>query len=169
MPKVSFGRILFATLALAIPLFLVPALCFALNPASFVWSLLAFAFTGWKLRNARRGSPPSVIPATNAFARLAWATVLVQLLAFVWIGAIWALQGVSQFILLSNGLNRFLGWLQTHGWTGALAWVLLFGIVCLLFRLARPIWAWYQLAVGNAAIVLGPVSPAFREGSGIQS
>jgi len=84
-------------------------------------------------------------------ARLALATLLLQLLAFAWIGAVWGLEGLAQIITQSAVASRIVGWIQGQWFAVLAAWSVLFFVVCGLFRLARPILAWHQRTIAAAA------------------
>ncbi len=145
-----WGKVLM-TSRLAIPLLLVPALCFSLNRPAFLWSLIAIGITLWKLRRARRMQPVYDCETKAAVPRLALATLLLQLLAFAWIGAVWGLQGLGQVITQSPSASRVVGWIQGQWFAVLAAWLVLFAIVCGLFRLARPVLAWHQRTIFDAA------------------
>ncbi len=146
-----FGKLLMTSLLLAIPVLVVPAVCFSLNRPAFLWSVIAIGITAWKLRRARRMQAVSKTPTKAVIARLTLATILLQLLAFAWIGAVWGLQGLAQMITQSAAASRIVGWIQGQ-WFGVLAaWSVLFALVCGLFRLARPILAWHQRTIAEAA------------------
>jgi hypothetical protein len=83
--------------------------------------------------------------------RLALATLLLQLLAFAWIGAVWGLEGLAQVVTQSPVASRIVGWIQAHWFADIAAWLVLFGVVCGLFRLGRPVLAWHKRAIQNAA------------------
>ena len=146
-----FGKLLMMSLLLAIPVLVVPAVCFSLNRPAFLWSVIAIGITVWKLRRARRMQAISKTPMKAVIASLTLATLLLQLLAFAWIGAVWGLQGLAQVITQSPVASRIVGWIQGQ-WFGVLtAWSVLFALVCGLFRLARPILAWHQRTITDAA------------------
>jgi hypothetical protein len=147
----SVREILIAAPLLTLPLFVVPALCFALNGAAFVWSLIAIGFTAWRLRRAKRTVTPDSAPVRGAVPQLVLATLFVQMLAFTWIGSVWMLQGAGQLVMLSTFASQIVGWVQAHWFAGIAAWLVLFAVVCGLFRLARPILAWHQRTIINAA------------------
>jgi hypothetical protein len=136
---------------LAIPLLLVPAVCFSLNRPAFLWSVIAIGITLWKLRRASRMQAISEAPTKAVIARLTLATFLLQLLAFAWIGALWGLEGLSQVITQSPVASRIVGWIQGQWFAVLAAWSVLFALVCGLFRLARPILAWHQRTIADAA------------------
>ena len=136
---------------LAIPLLVIPAFCFLLNRPAFVWSVIAIGITAWKLRRARRMQAVSKTATKAVVARLALATLLLQLLAFAWIGAVWGLQGLAQIIAQSAAASRIVGWIQGQWFAVLAAWLVLFAVVCGLFRLARPILAWHQRTIAEAA------------------
>ena len=146
-----FGKLLMRSLLLAIPVLLVPAVCFSLNRTAFLWSVIAIGITVWKLQRARRMQAVSKTRTKAAVARLALATLLLQLLAFAWIGAVWGLQGLAQIITQSAVASRIVGWIQGQWFAVLAAWLVLFAVVCGLFRLARPILAWHQRAIADAA------------------
>ena len=152
--KHSLGKLLMASPLLALPLFLVPAFCFALNRISFVWSLAAAGFTVWRLRRAQLDETGSTTPVRGAVPQLVGATVVLQMLVFAWIGAVWMLQGAGQLVMLSKPAGELVGWIQTHWFADIAAWLVLFGIVCGLFRLGRPLLAWHERAILSAARVL---------------
>ncbi|MBV8827965.1 MAG: hypothetical protein JO108_01920 [Acidobacteriaceae bacterium] len=140
---------------LAIPLLVVPAVCFSLNRPAFVWSVIAIGITAWKLRRARRMQRVSETPTKAAVPRLALATLLLQMLAFAWIGAVWALEGLAQVITESPVASQIVGWIQGQRFAVLAAWLVLFAVVCGLFRLARPILAWHQRTIAAAAHSIG--------------
>lgn len=146
-----FGKLLMTNALLAIPLLVVPAVCFSLNRSVFVWSVIAIGITGWKLRRARRMQAASKTQTTVAVPRLALATLLLQLLAFAWIGAVWGLQGLAQVITQSPFASRIVGWIQGQWFAVLAAWLVLFAVVWGLFRLARPILAWHERTIVEAA------------------
>jgi hypothetical protein len=148
---VHFGKLLMTSLLLAIPVLVVPAVCLSLNRTAFLWSVIAIGITLWKLRRARRMQAVSKTRTKTVVARLALATLLLQLLAFVWIGAVWGLQGLAQVITQSAAASRILGWIQGQWFAVLAAWSVLFALVCGLFRLARPILAWHQRTITDAA------------------
>jgi hypothetical protein len=139
------------SLLLAIPVLVVPAVCFSLNRPAFLWSVIAIGITLWKLRRARRMQAVSKTPTKAAVARLALATLLLQLLASAWIGAVWGLQGLAQIIAQSAVASRLVEWIQGLWFAVLAAWSVLFVVVCGLFRLARPILAWHQRTIADAA------------------
>lgn len=151
MQSYSYGQVLIASPLLALPLFVVPAFCSAVNRSSFVWSLLAVGYTGWRLYRARRSTTASLIPVKGVIPQLVLATVLVQMLAFAWIGAVWMLQGAGHLVMLSRFASRIVGWIQSHWFADVTAWLVLFAVVCGLFRLARPILAWHRRTIVSAA------------------
>jgi hypothetical protein len=148
---VCFGKLLMTSLLLAIPVLVVPAVCFSLNRPAFLWSIIAIGITHWKLRRARRMQSVSETPTKAVVARLAFATLLLQLLAFAWIGAVWGLQGLAQVITQSAVASRIVGWIQGQWFAVVAAWSVVFALVCGLFRLARPILAWHQRTITDAA------------------
>jgi hypothetical protein len=148
---VRFGNLLMTSLLLAIPVLVVPAVCFSLNRPAFLWSVIAIGITLWKLRRARHMHAVSETPTKAVAARLAFATLLLQLLAFAWIGAVWALQGLAQIITQSAVASRIVGCIQGQWFAVLAAWSVLFAVVCGLFRLARPILAWHQRTIAAAA------------------
>ena len=149
------GKLLMTSPLLAIPVLVVPAVCFSLNRAAFLWSVIAIGITLWKLRRARRLQPVSGSSTKAIVPRLALATLLLQLLAFAWIGAVWGLEGLAQVITLSAVASRIVGWIQRQWFAVLAAWLVLFALVCGLFRLARPILAWHQRTITDAAHWLG--------------
>ena len=146
-----FGKLLMTIPLLAIPLLVVPAVCFSLNRPAFLWSVIALGITLWKLRRASRMQAMSETPTKAVIARLTLATLLLQLLAFAWIGAVWGLKGLAQVITQSPVASRIVGWIQAHWFADIAAWLVLFGVVCGLFRLGRPVLAWHERAIQNAA------------------
>jgi hypothetical protein len=148
---VRFGKLLMTSPLLVIPLLAVPAVCFSLNRLAFVWSVIAIGITAWKLRRAGRMQPSCEIPTKAAVARLALATLLLELVAFAWIGAVWALQGLAHVITQSPVASPVVGWIQGQWFAVLAAWLVLFAVVCGLFRLARPIVAWHQRTIAAAA------------------
>ena len=146
-----FGKLLTTSPLLAIPLLLVPAVCFSLNRSAFLWSVIAIGITLWKLRRARRMQAVSETPTKAVLPRLALATLLLQILAFAWIGAVWGMQGLAQVITQSAVASRMVGWIQGQWFAVLAAWSVLFGLVCGLFRLARRILAWHQRTITDAA------------------
>jgi hypothetical protein len=149
--KRSFWKLLIESLSLAVPLFVVPALCLVLNSASFVWSLLAIAFTVYKLRKAARAAAGSGRAARDGLLQLALATIALQILAFAWIGAVWMLEAAGQLISVSGAVSQIAGWIQAHWFAEIAGWLILFAVVRGLFCLARPVLTWHQRAVSNAA------------------
>ena len=145
------GKLLIASPLVAIPLLVVPAVCLSLNRTAFLWSLIAIGITVWKLRCARRMQAVSDSSTKAIVARLALATVLLQLLAFAWIGAVWGLDGLAQVITQSAVGSRIVGWIQGQWFAVLAAWLVLFALVSGLFRLARPILAWHQRTIAAAA------------------
>ena len=145
------GKLLMTSPLLAIPLLVVPAVCFSLNRPAFLWSVIAIGITLWKLRRARRLQPVSDSSTKAIVPRLALATLLLQLLAFAWIGAVWGLEGLAQVITQSPVVSRIVGWIQGQWFAVLAAWSVLFTLVCGLFRLARPILAWHQRTIIDAA------------------
>jgi len=139
------------SLLLAIPVLVVPAVCFSLNRPAFLWSVVAIGITLWKLRRARRMQAVSKARTKAVVARLALATLLLQLLAFAWIGAVWGLQGLTQIITQSPAASRIVRGIQGQWFAVLAAWSVLFALVCSLFRLARPILAWHQRTITDAA------------------
>ena len=158
MLRVRFGKLLMTSPLLAIPLLVVPAVCFSLNRPAFVWSVIALGITLWKLRRARGLQPVSDSSIKAIVPRLALATLLLQLLAFAWIGAVWGLEGLAQVMTQSPVASRIVGWIQAHWFADIAAWLVLFGVVCGLFRLGRPVLAWHKRAIQNAAFVFGTSS-----------
>ena len=146
-----FGKLLMTSPLLAIPLLVIPAVCFSLNRTAFLWSVIAIGITVWKLRRARRLQPVSDSSTNAIVPRLVLATLLLQLLVFAWIGAVWGLQGLAEVITQSPVASRIVGWIQGQWFAVLAAWLVLFALVCGLFRLARPILAWHQRAITNAA------------------
>ena len=146
-----FGNVLMTSPLLAIPLLVVPAVCFSLNRAAFLWSVIAIGITVWKLQRARRMQPLSESPTKAAVPRLVLVTLLLQFLAFAWIGAVWGLAGLAQVITQSPVASRIVGWIQGQWFAVVAAWLVLFAAVCGLFRLARPILAWHQRMIAAAA------------------
>jgi hypothetical protein len=136
---------------LGIPLLVVPVVCFALNRPAFVWSVIAIGVTIWKLRCAKRLQLASDSSTKAIAPRLALATLLLQLLAFAWIGAVWGLEGLAQVITQSPVASRIVGWIQEQWFAVLAAWLVVFALVCGLFRLARPILAWHQRTIAEAA------------------
>jgi hypothetical protein len=136
---------------LAIPLLVVPTVCFSLNRPAFLWSVIAIGITGWKLRRARRMQSAAETPAKAAVPNLALATLLFQLVVFAWIGAVWGLEGLAQVITQSAVASRIVGWIQGQWFAVLAAWLVLFAVVCGLFRLTRPILAWHQRTIEAAA------------------
>lgn len=147
-------KILTRSPLLAVPLFVVPAFCFATNRSAFLWSLIAIAFTGWRIKQAKSQPADSVSPAKGTLTSLALATLLLQVLAFAWIGAVWSLQGLAQVITQSPSLSRIVGWIQGQWFALMAAWAVLFTVVCGLFRLARPVLDWHRRAIQDAAALL---------------
>lgn len=145
------GRLLMTSPLLAIPLLVVPAVCFSLNRPAFLWSVIAIGITLWKLRRASRMQAISETPTKAVIARLTLATLLLQLLAFAWIGAVWGLEGLAQVITQSAVASRIVAWIQGQWFAVLAAWSVLFALVCGLFRLARPILAWHQRTIADAA------------------
>lgn len=150
----SFGKLLFANPLLAVPLFAVPALCFTLNGASFVWSLAVIGITGWRLHWTQLKTSESEPPVNGAVSQLVLPTLLMQMLVFVWIGAVWALDGLGHLVMVSPLASRVVGWIQVQWFAQIAAWLVLFAVICGLFRLARPLMAWHQRAVHFASIAL---------------
>ncbi len=150
----SFGKLLFGNPLLALPLFVVPALCFTLNRASFLWSLAVIGITGWRLHRTTGDITESEAPVKGVFSRLALATFVLQMLAFVWIGAVWGLDGLGHLVMVSPVASRVVGWLQAQWFAQIAAWLVLFAVICGLFRLARPLLAWHQRAVHCALTAL---------------
>jgi hypothetical protein len=148
---VCFGKLLMTSLLLAIPVLVVPAVCFSLNRPAFLWSIIAIGITIWKLRRARRVQAVCNSSTKALVPRLALATLLLQLLAFAWIGAVWGLEGLAQIITQSPVASRIVGWIQGQWFAVLAAWSVLFAVVCGLFRLARPILAWHQRTIAAAA------------------
>ena len=146
-----FGKLLMRSLLLAVPVLVVPAVCLSLNRPAFLWSVIAMGITLWKLRRSRRMQAVSKTRTKAVVARLALATFLLQLLAFAWIGAVWGLQGLAQIITQSAVASRIVGWIQGQWFAVLAAWSVLFALVCGLFRLARPILAWHQRTIADAA------------------
>ncbi|MBV9081798.1 MAG: hypothetical protein JOZ62_03920 [Acidobacteriaceae bacterium] len=144
------GKLLIASPLVAIPLLVIPAVCLSVNRPAFLWSVIAIGITVWKLRRARRMQAVSD-SSTKAIVPLALATVLLQLLAFAWIGAVWGLEGLTQVITQSPVASRIVGWIQGQWFAVLAAWLVLFALVCGLFRLARPILAWHQRTIFDAA------------------
>jgi hypothetical protein len=136
---------------LAIPLLVVPAICLSLNRPAFLWSVIAIGMTVWKLRRARRMQAVSKTPTKAVTARLAFATLLLQLVAFAWIGVVWGLEGLAQVITQSPSASGIVGWIQGQWFAVLAAWLVLFALVCGLFRLARPVLAWHQRTIAEAA------------------
>jgi len=151
---VHFGKLLMTSVLLAIPVLVAPAVCLSLNRTAFLWSVIAIGITLWKLQRARRMQAVSTTPTKAVIARLALATLLLQLLAFAWIGAVWGLQGLAQVITQSAVASRIVGWIQGQWFALLAAWSVLFALVCGLFRLARPILAWHQRTIADAAHLL---------------
>ena len=145
------GRLLMMSPVLAIPLLVVPAVCFSLNRPAFLWSVIAIGITLWRLRRASRMQAISETPTKAVIARLTLATLLLQLLAFAWIEAVWGLQGLAQVITQSPVASRIVGWIQRQWFAVLAAWLILFAVVCGLFRLARPVLAWHQRAISDTA------------------
>jgi len=114
-------------------------------------AIIAIGITLWKLRRARRIQAVSETPTKAVVARLAFATLLLQLLAFAWIGAVWGLEGLAQVVTQSAVASRMVGWIQGQWFAVLAAWSVLFVVVCALFRLARPILAWHQRTIAAAA------------------
>jgi hypothetical protein len=156
----SFGKLLIASPLLALPLFVVPALCFALNRASFVWSLVVIGLTGWRWHWTRRDTTASEAPAKGALSQLVLATCVIQMLAFAWIGAVWMLEGIGRLIILSPVASRVVAWIQAQWFAELAAWLVLFAVVCGLFRLGRPLLAWHQRAVRCAVTALPQRDPS---------
>lgn len=146
-----FGKLLMTSSLLAIPVLVVPAACFSLNRPAFLWSVIAIAITLWKLRRARRMQAVSKTRTKAVVARLVLATFLLQILAFAWIGAVWGLESLAQVITQSAVASRIVGWIQGQWFAVLAAWSVLFAVVCGLFRLARPILAWHQRTITDAA------------------
>ncbi len=156
MQSRAFRKILIANPSLAFPSLVVPALCFALNRASFVWSLVVIGLTAWRWHQTRRDAIASDASAQGALAQLVLATSVIQMLAFAWIGAVWMLEGIGQLIMISSVASRVVAWIQAQ-WFGELAaWLVLFVVVCELFRLGRPLLAWHRRAVHGAIAELSP-------------
>ena len=150
----AFSKILIGSPLLALPLFVVPALCFALNPASFVWSLVVIGLTAWRWHGTRRDTTASESPGQGALSQLVLATCVIQTLAFAWIGAVWMLEGIGRSIMASSVASRVVAWIQAQ-WFGELAaWLVLFVVVCGLFRLGRPLLEWHRRAVRCAIAAL---------------
>jgi hypothetical protein len=84
-------------------------------------------------------------------ARLAFATLLLQLVAFAWIGVVWGLEGLAQVITQYPSASGIVGWIQGQWFAVLAAWLVLFALVCGLFRLARPVLAWHQRTIAEAA------------------
>ena len=154
MQRRTRGRVLLASPLLALPLLVAPALCFTVNRASFLWSVIVLALTGWRLRRPVSSATAPDADAKATLAKLGIATFLLQMLAFAWIGAVWMLKRLGQVLTQSSVTSRIIGWLQAQWFAEAAAWLVLFAVVCGLFRLARPILAWHQQAVQNAARLL---------------
>ena len=145
------GKLLIASPLVAIPLLVVPAVCLSLNRPAFLWSVIAIGITVWKLRRARRMQAVSHSSNRAIVPRLALATLLLQLLAFAWIATVWGLQGLAQVITHSPVASRVVGWIQGQWFAVLAAWLVLFALVCGLFRLARPVLAWHQRTIAEAA------------------
>ena len=145
------GKLLMTSPLLAIPVLVVPAVCFSLNRPAFLWSVVAIGITLWELRRARRMQAVSKTRTKAVVARLALATLLLELLAFAWIGAVWGLEGLAQVMTQSPVASRIVGWIQGQWFAVLAAWSVLFALVCGLFRLARPILAWHQRTITDAA------------------
>ena len=112
MPRYIGGKVLLARLWLALPLLADPALCFTVNCACFVWSIIVLILTGWKLlRSGNHATAPEASAKTALSMEAQW-------------------------------------------FADAAAWLILFAMVCGLFRLTRPILAWHRQAVQNAARLL---------------
>ena len=154
MSRGAWKQTLLTSPWLALPLLAAPALCFTVNRLSFVWSVLVLVLTGWKLRMSgnRAATPDTAIQTT--LSKLGLTTFLLQMLVFAWIGAVWMLQGLGQVLTQSSTASRIVGWIQAQWFADAVAWLILFAVVCALFRFARPILAWHQRAVQNAARLL---------------
>ena len=162
MSRGAWKQTLLTSPWLALPLLAAPALCFTVNRLSFVWSVLVLVLTGWKLRmSGNRATTPDTATQTT-LSKLGLTTFLLQMLAFAWIGTVWVLEGVARLVMQSPGASRIVGWVQAQWFADAAAWLILFAVVCGLFRLTRPIFAWHQQAVQNATPFhrKGPVSHA---------
>ncbi|MGH9654459.1 MAG: hypothetical protein ACRD6B_13465 [Bryobacteraceae bacterium] len=95
--------------------------------------------------------PGQTVSLIRAGMRLAAITSVVQMLGLLWLGTVRALQGVAHPILLWAPASHALGWIQSHWFSSALFWFLLFAIVCELFRLGRPVLEWHREAVNSLA------------------
>ena len=151
MPRYIGGKVLLARLWLALPLLAGPALCFTVNRASFVWSIIVLTLTGWKLLRSGNHATAPEASAKAALSKPWRSTLLLQMLAFVWMGAVWLLEWLGQVLTQSSGTSRIVRWMEAQWFADAAAWLILFAVVCGLFRLTRPIFAWHQRAVQNAA------------------
>jgi hypothetical protein len=148
---VRIGKLLIASPLVAIPLLIVPAVCLSLNRPAFLWSVIAIGITVWKLWRARRMQAVSDSSTKAIVPRLVLATLLLQLLAFAWIGAAWGLERLAQAITQSPVASRVVGWIQGQWFAVLAAWLVLFALVCGLFRLARPVLACHQRTIADAA------------------
>lgn len=137
---------------LALPVLFVPSIFFVVNRPAFVWSLLALCFTIWRLYRTKRDTAVACTPMKRSISQLVFATFLLQMLALAWIGAVWMLEGAGRLVMSSDAASRIVGWVQAHWFADLAAWVVLFGVVCGLFRLGRPVVAWHQRAIRNAAL-----------------
>ena len=153
MSRDAWKQTLLTSPWLALPLLAAPALCFTVNRLSFVWSVLVLVLTGWKLRmSGNRATTPDTATQTT-LSKLGLTTFLLQMLAFAWIGTVWILEGLARLVMQSPGASRIVGWIQAQWFADGAAWLILFAMVCGLFRLARPLFLWHQRAVHTAALL----------------
>jgi hypothetical protein len=150
MSRGTWKQTLLASPWLALPLFAVPTLCFTVNRVSFVWSVTILAWTGWKLRRAEKSAAKPDTIAKAALSPLGLTTFLLQMLVFAWIGAVWMLQGLGQVLTQSSTTSRIVGWIQAQWFADAVAWLILFAVVCALFRLARALRRFWWMALSGS-------------------
>lgn len=125
---------------LAVPLGLVPC---ALNLAStllLAWSCAVLLFTVWRIAqqfaSQQNNSRPDCQDTRRIIRRFAWATAGIQLLPALWIAGLWTLQGATRPLLLFD--------VKHVAFANVLFWLVLFGLVCVLFRISRALFSWHR-------------------------
>lgn len=155
MRKSGTYRLVLAAFAWLLPIGVIPAACFAISQACFLWSPIALGLTLWRVWNSSGTRDSAELSRTvslsHAITRLALVTSAVQTLAFLWLGAFWVLQSAGHLVLRLAPASHALGWIQSHWFSGALFWFLLFAIVGGLFRLGRPVLERHCAAVNLLA------------------
>jgi len=145
---VASHRELFALWPLSIPLAFLPCALSLANALLLGWSCAVLLFTLGRLAHQfpsqQNPSRPVFGEPCTFVRRFAWATAALQALPVLWIAGLWTLQGATGLLLSFDATRNALAWTQSLRFANVLFWLVLFGLVCILFRISRTLFSWHR-------------------------